>query len=182
MIIVITGAMASGKSTVAQLLAERFERSAHVRGDVFRRFVVGGRAEPAEQMSADAQAQLVLRYRLGAASADAYAAAGFVTIWQDVIIGPYLADAVDMLQTRPVFVVVLDPAPEVIAEREHARAKVGYGTDWDHGKFVETMRSTTPRLGLWLDTSAMSPEQAVQAVLDGLDRAEIPVRNTTITS
>ncbi len=166
--------MASGKSTVAQLLAERFERSAHVRGDVFRRFVVGGRAEPTEQMSSEAQAQLSLRYRLGAASADAYAEAGFVTIWQDIIVGPYLADVVGMLRTRPLFVVVLDPAPEVIAQREHARNKVGYDTDWDCTGFVETIRSTTPRLGLWLDTSAMTAEQTTQAVLDGLDRAKIP--------
>jgi predicted kinase len=33
-VFVITGAMASGKSTVAQLLAERFDRAVHVRGDV----------------------------------------------------------------------------------------------------------------------------------------------------
>ncbi|WP_324193143.1 zeta toxin family protein [Nocardia nova] len=35
----ITGIQAAGKSTVAQALAERLPRSAHVRGDVFRRFV-----------------------------------------------------------------------------------------------------------------------------------------------
>lgn len=165
--------MASGKSTVAQLLAERFERSAHVRGDVFRRFVVGGRVDPSEQMSSEAQAQLSLRYRLGAASADAYAGAGFTTIWQDIIIGPHLSDAVGMLATRPVFVVVLDPAPEVIARREHARNKVGYDTDWDCTDFVEMIRATTPRLGLWLDTSAMTAQQTTQAVLDGLDRARV---------
>ncbi|MFD9885204.1 AAA family ATPase, partial [Streptomyces alboflavus] len=44
-VIVITGIMAAGKSTVAQALAERLPRAAHVRGDVFRRMIVSGRQE-----------------------------------------------------------------------------------------------------------------------------------------
>jgi adenylylsulfate kinase-like enzyme len=43
-IYLVTGIMASGKSTIAQALAERLPRSAHVRGDTFRRFIVRGRA------------------------------------------------------------------------------------------------------------------------------------------
>lgn len=39
---VVTGIMAAGKSTVAQTLAARFERSAHVRGDSFRKAAVNG--------------------------------------------------------------------------------------------------------------------------------------------
>ncbi|MHB1505506.1 MAG: zeta toxin family protein [Sulfobacillus sp.] len=42
--IVLTGVMAAGKSTVAALLAERFGRSVHLRGDLFRRMIVNGRA------------------------------------------------------------------------------------------------------------------------------------------
>jgi dephospho-CoA kinase len=45
MIIAVTGAMAAGKSTVAQLIAERLPRAVHVRGDVFRRMIVSGRFE-----------------------------------------------------------------------------------------------------------------------------------------
>src|SRR6266511_2446735 len=44
-VVVITGIQAAGKSTTAQALAERLPRSVHVRGDVFRRMVVGGRAD-----------------------------------------------------------------------------------------------------------------------------------------
>lgn len=42
-VFLLTGNMASGKSTVAQLLAERLPRAAHVRGDAFRRMIVTGR-------------------------------------------------------------------------------------------------------------------------------------------
>ena len=38
----ITGAQASGKSTVADLLAQGFERGAHVRGGQFDRWAVRG--------------------------------------------------------------------------------------------------------------------------------------------
>lgn len=41
--ILITGIMASGKSTVAQLLAERLDRSVHLRGDMFRKMIVNDR-------------------------------------------------------------------------------------------------------------------------------------------
>ena len=44
-VVLITGVMAAGTSTVAQVLAERLPRAAHVRGDVFRRMPVSGRAE-----------------------------------------------------------------------------------------------------------------------------------------
>lgn len=43
-IVLITGIQAAGKSTIAQALAERLPRSVHVRGDLFRRMVVNGRA------------------------------------------------------------------------------------------------------------------------------------------
>src|SRR4051794_19528143 len=48
-VVLITGISAAGKSTVAELLAQRFERGVHVKGDVFRRMVVSGR----EPMTAD---------------------------------------------------------------------------------------------------------------------------------
>lgn len=57
-IVLITGAMASGKSTVAQALAERLPRSVHLRGDVFRRMIVNGRAEMTFELSAEARRQL----------------------------------------------------------------------------------------------------------------------------
>ncbi|MFE4593275.1 hypothetical protein [Streptomyces laurentii] len=38
-VVLITGVMAAGKSTVAELLARRLPRAAHVRGDLFRRMM-----------------------------------------------------------------------------------------------------------------------------------------------
>ena len=41
-VVLITGIMGAGKSSVAQALAERLPKAAHVRGDAFRRFIVSG--------------------------------------------------------------------------------------------------------------------------------------------
>lgn len=71
-VILLTGVMAAGKSTVAKL---------------------------------------VLRYRLATSVADTYTAAGFTAVLQDVIIGPVPSDVVQLIRTRPRYLVVLDPSP-----------------------------------------------------------------------
>lgn len=53
-IYIITGIMASGKSTIAQMLAEQFEKGVHVRGDMFRRMIVKGRIDMTPGYSQDA--------------------------------------------------------------------------------------------------------------------------------
>ncbi|WP_309247385.1 AAA family ATPase [Bacillus halotolerans] len=73
----ITGVMAAGKSTVAQLLSERLDKSVHVRGDVFRKMIVNGEMQMSDTPSAEALEQLRLRYRLAANVSDMYAEAGF---------------------------------------------------------------------------------------------------------
>jgi chloramphenicol 3-O-phosphotransferase len=177
-VILLTGAMAAGKSTVAQLLAERFPRSAHVRGDVFRRFVVAGGVEPSPEMPPEAYAQLLLRYRLATTAADTYADAGFTVVVQDVVVGPVLADVVAMIRTRPRHVVVLDPDPAVVAAREEGRRKTAYGPGWGPASFVAGLRATTPRLGLWLDTSELDPTTTAATVHARLGEALVddPVR------
>jgi len=82
-IVLITGISAAGKSTVAQMLAERLPRSVHLRGDVFRRMIVGGRADMTSAPSEEAERQLSLRYRLTASVCDAYFDEGFTVIAQD---------------------------------------------------------------------------------------------------
>ncbi len=176
-VILLTGVMAAGKSTVAQLLAERFARSAHVRGDVFRRFVVSGGVEPSPEMPAEAYAQLLLRYRLATATADAYARSGFVAVVQDVVVGPVLSDVVAMIDTRPRYVVVLDPGPAAVAARDAARAKTGYREGWRPDAFVTDLRRSTPRIGLWLDTSDQEPETTASIIRARLAEALVDDRS-----
>lgn len=163
-VVLISGIMAAGKSTVAQLLARQLPRAVHLRGDLFRRMVVTGRADMTAQSAAEAWRQLRLRYDLAALVADRYAEAGFTVVLQDVVLGADLPAMVERIRHRPLAVVVLAPRAEVVAARERDRPKNGYG-DWPVADLDAEFRADTPRIGLWLDTSEQSPAQTVDEIL-----------------
>ncbi|MFI0942608.1 AAA family ATPase [Streptomyces sp. NPDC021020] len=164
-VVLVTGVMAAGKSTVAQLPAERLPRSVHLRGDGFRRMVVSGREDVTPRPTPEAAAQLLLRHRASAAVADLYAAAGWTVVVQDVVLGEHLGLFLDAVTARPLYLVVLAPAADVVAAREAARPKTGYGGGWTVGLLDEELRERTPRRGLWLDTSDLTAGQAVDRIL-----------------
>ncbi len=163
-VFILTGVMASGKSTVAQLLAERFPKAAHVRGDVFRRMIVTGRRDITPNADPEAEDQLALRYRLAAATTDTYFRAGFTVIVQDIILGEWLPRFVELVESRPLFVVVLAPRLEVVKTREAGRSKTGYDT-WDIEQLDRVLREETPKLGLWIDSSDQTSEQSTETIL-----------------
>ncbi|QYR22781.1 AAA family ATPase [Paenibacillus sp. sptzw28] len=166
-VILVTGIMASGKSTVAQLLSERFEKSVHLRGDIFRRMIVNNRKEVQPNAGKDEMDQLRLRYRLAAQCADAYYQAGFTVVVQDVVIGPMLNDFISSIQSRPFYVVVLCPDSSVVAKREAARLKKGYGA-WTVEGLDNVLRNETPRIGMWVDSSELTPDETVIEILTRL--------------
>ena len=166
-IYLITGLMASGKSTVAQALAERLPKSVHLRGDTFRKMIVNGREEMVGlRLKKPAEAQLNLRYEIAAEVAKRYADAGFAVVYQDIIIGPALQEAVDRFKGYDLSVVVLAPDAETLALREKARPKTGYQRLEDIPGFDKILRDETPKLGEWLDTSWLSVDETVDAILD----------------
>ena len=170
-VILVTGIQAAGKSTVAQALAQRLDRSVHVRGDLFRRMVVNGRVEMGSaNPPPEAVRQLRLRHQLAAAAADGYADAGFTVVLQDIIIGSHLTEMVSALRSRPLYVVVLAPRADVVQRREDdrqaARGKTAYKPgDQSVTELDALFRAQTPRIGMWIDTSDQTVEQTVDEVL-----------------
>jgi len=162
----ITGIMASGKSSVAQALAERLSPSVHVRGDAFRRMIVNGREDMTSPPSEAALRQLDLRYRLMVSAALAYRDAGFHVVCQDVILGDALSEVVAMFGNTPVDVVVLCPRPDVVATRETQRRKTGY-VGFTVEDLDRSLRQETPRIGRWIDSSDLTVEETVDAILSG---------------
>lgn len=164
MIYVITGIMASGKSTTADLLARQFDRAVHLRGDIFRKMIVAGREEMTESPSKEALAQLDLRYRITAETAKQYHKEGFTVIMQDNYYGDTLQQIVDLLASESVQVIVLCPDAKTVRLREQQRDKTGY-----HGFSVENLfqffMEDTPRIGLWIDNSKQTPAETVEQIL-----------------
>ncbi len=172
-IMLITGVMASGKSTVAQALAERLPKSVHLRGDLFRRLIVNGRVAMGFELSDEALAQLNLRYDIATTVAEMYLAGGFTVVYQDIIIAQTLADIVDTLRRHPLYVVVLCPDPAVVATREAGRGKRGYGTEAEIFDFDRVLREETPPIGLWLDSSTLSVAETVDLILTRIEDAAV---------
>ncbi|HET7398718.1 MAG TPA: AAA family ATPase [Intrasporangium sp.] len=172
-VIVVTGVMAAGKSTVSQLLAERFTRGVHLRGDEFRRMVVSGRVDMTPHGDPEAERQLALRHTIAAHAAHLYAEAGFTVVVQDLFVGRSLEPFLAQIPYRPLSLVMLAPEVSVVMRRESERVKKGYGDNWSIRDFDHRVRTETPHIGLWLDSSKHTPEQTVDEVLARLEQARI---------
>ena len=160
----VTRPSAAGKTTVGRLLAERFARGVFLEGDAFRRCIVTGREEMTPDLSPQAIRQLRLRYRVAALAADAYCAEGFTVVVEDVVAGSLLDEYVALIESRPLHVVVLLPSLDAVRAREAAREQVGY-VHFTADDLHEGFASGTTRVGLWLDTSELTPDETVEAIL-----------------
>lgn len=69
-----------------------------------------------------------------------------------------------MIRSRPCHVVVLLPSVEAVAAREAGRAETGYGS-WTVEELYEGFVRTTPRVGTWIDTTRLTPEESVEEIL-----------------
>jgi chloramphenicol 3-O-phosphotransferase len=173
---VISGVSASGKTTVARLLAQRFERGVFVEGDVIREMVVSGRAEMRPDPGAEALRQLALRYAGALAVAGVYLSGGFDVVVEDVIIGAILPEFLGMVPVPEFHLVFLDPDAAAIQQREQERDRIAYGPgQWSVGGLQAVLREETDRIGLWLDTTGQSAEQTVDAILSDLGASRVRV-------
>jgi hypothetical protein len=167
----VSGVRPAGDRAVARGLAERLARAAHVPGDVFGSMIVAGAAPMTRRPAAEALAQLRLRHRLAAATADGYARAGFAAVAHDVVVGPELPAWVAAATSRPLRVVVLVPRAE--AARGRAASLAGRGAGVPAADLDRALRRETPRLGLWLDTTARTPAETVEEVLSRAAEARV---------
>ena len=162
-IVVISGTQGAGKSTVARLLAGQFERGAWVSSDALQRMIVsGGRWPEGADMSADAASQLRLRLHNACLLARSFVAAGITAVVDDIVIGERVDQLLEELAGEPFVFVMLLPSAEVVRERERSR-----GTElWREWEWLDgVIREQTRRIGLWLDTSEMTAEETVEAIL-----------------
>lgn len=174
----ITGAQASGKSTVAEALAQRFDRAVHVRGGQFERWAVRGWVPFDDRARAgEARDLLDLRYRLSALVADEYAGAGFTTVVQDNIYGADVERWIARVRTRPLHLVVLRPSVAALDARDRTRrnttGKVAYRHGFTPAVNDAHVAETAAHLGLWLDTSALTPAETVDAVIARREDARV---------
>src|SRR2546421_5052350 len=169
-LIVVTGIMAAGKSTIAHLLAQRFERGVHVEADVLQRMIVSGGAwvsQPGEPAGEEAQ-QLRLRLKNMCLLGRSFFEAGFTVVLDDIIMGDRWHHLQEELSGLLYSLVVLAPHVDVVAQqRDVNRLKGPQGYTWaaylDHA-----LRTTMAGIGLWIDTFEQTPEEAGEQILRNL--------------
>ena len=168
-VFIISGIPGAGKTTVSRLLAERLGNGVHIESDQLQAWIRSGGVWPNEEPAAEAQRQLRLRTRNVCLLADSYREAGFTPVIDDVVIGSRLQDFLAYLRSRPVRFVLLTPAVDVVERRDAERGYKQVFSIWGHLDAV--MRRETPQSGLLLDTSAMTADETVDAILDGAEQA-----------
>lgn len=162
-IFLINGTQGAGKSTVARLLAKRFDRGACVDADDLLRLVVSGAAPLEPALSAEAERQLRLRARAASRLADTYFEAGFT-----VAIAEILAGRLDHLRAdikgRPLLLVNLAPSLDIVKRRNEERPNKNVFEPWSP-ILDRAIRETMSGIGLWLDNSNQSPDETVDEIL-----------------
>ena len=169
---IVSGIPGAGKTTVSRLLAERFARGVHIESDLLQEWIRSGALWPNEEPDDEARRQLRLRAKNCCLLADSYRDAGFTPVIDDVVIGSRLNDFLADIQSRPIRFVLLTPERETVRKRDAERGYKTVFATWGH--LDEDMRHDTPLVGLWLDTTAMSAEETVDAILARADEALLP--------
>jgi gluconate kinase len=118
----VSGPAASGKTTVARLVASTFERSVHVEADRFFGFVVGGYVDPWDR---EAHEQNTVVMEIACDAARRYAESGYLTVLDGMFIPGWFYEPVrDRLRVASLDVSVAFIRPALATALERGRARV----------------------------------------------------------
>lgn len=135
-IFILTGAPASGKTTVSKALLAQFPYGVHIPVDLLRGLVVSGLSNPIGSWDEETDRQFRLARDSAALIAQTYAEAGFAVVIDDVIFPDSVAQHYDTtLASYAVHKVLLRPSIAVTKARNQARE-----IDVDNGQLEKIIK------------------------------------------
>ena len=167
-----TGIPGAGKSTIAQAFAEHHDRAAFVAGDALRELVVSGVAWPeGNELEGETLRQYELSIRNQCLLARSFSEAGFLPVLDGVVVTKHHLKAyTSYLVGGQVNLVVLAPSADVARRRDLERAGE---TSPDFTHLDAVLREELAGLGLWVDSSALTAEATLAAVLEERGQARV---------
>jgi len=169
-LLVITGPPGSGKSTVAQVVADRFDKSALVHGDAFFGFLAKGAIPPWLPESND---QNTVVTEASARASGRYADGGYVVVY-DGIVGPwFLGTFAEASGLTSLEYVILLPPVEVCLERVRTRTDHGFTDEAATQKMHEEFAGSTIDTRHVLIDPPNEPDATAQLIISEMARGTL---------
>lgn len=165
-VLILTGAPGTGKTTTASILAGRSPAAVHLETDTFFHFIRSGYIEP---WKPESQAQNQVAMGIAGEAAAAYAAAGYFTVVEGIVLPRwFLAPFRDTLRRkgfRAVYVVLRAPLSICLSRLERRDGAVDAEAVTKIWTEFEGLGEFEPHA---LDVSERSPEEAANTIEQAL--------------
>lgn len=173
----VIGDAVAEPALVGRSLAQALQKSVFVDGEIIDSMVTAGRMPIGVPPTVGGLEQLFTRYAAALTLSDVYRTNGFDAVLSDFMAGDYLTDFLDLADTGPLHLVVLHPPLDTVLDHDVAHGVSAFGDGFDGDSNAENqwneIEFNTSRVGLWIDTAAMSPAQIVVHVLRNLGDATV---------
>lgn len=165
-VLILTGAPGTGKTTTASILAGRAPAAVHLETDAFFRFIRSGYIEP---WRPESQAQNQVAMGIAGEAATAYAAAGYFTVVEGIVLPRWFLDplrgTLRRAGFRVAYAVLRAPLPvclDRIERRDGAVDSDAVTKIWTEFEDLGELQANV------LDVSEISPEEAANTIEQAL--------------